>query len=34
MTGTITFLTDFGTDAPYVAQMKGAALSIAPHVRL
>ncbi len=34
MTGTITFLTDFGTDAPYVAQMKGVVLSIAPHVRL
>lgn len=34
MASIITFTTDFGTDSPYVAQMKGAALAIAPDVRL
>lgn len=30
MTSIITFTTDFGTDSPYVAQMKASALSLAP----
>ncbi len=34
MTGIITFTTDFGTDSPYVAQMKGAVLAIAPDIHL
>lgn len=32
--GTITLTTDFGPDSPYVAQMKGAMLRIAPDVML
>ena len=30
--GCITFLSDFGTTAPYVAAMNGAALSVNPDV--